>query len=76
MVNNERQIKPLRSYDVHQHFYRDGRDIYEVDQFTADDYEVVNNADGDPVRVRFFNTGNVIRDYSGMPVKIIITPVE
>lgn len=74
MSTNERQLKPMRKYEVHTHIYKDGRDCYECDTFTGDEHQVMVNGDGDVQRVQFLNAGNVIKEYFGAPVKIIITP--
>lgn len=76
MSTNERQLKPMKRYEIHTHIYRDGRDEYIEDIFTADEHQIMVNGDGDVQRVTFLNTGNVIKEYFGAPVKIIITPDE
>jgi hypothetical protein len=75
-MENRLRIKPLLKYEVHQHFYKDGRDVYEVDTITGDGYEVLDNEDGKHIRIRFYRTSNLIREYFGMPVKIVVSPID
>lgn len=70
-MKNERQIKPLRQYEVFRNVWNGGDNQVVSETFTADDYEVINDC-----RVRFMSSGNTVREYFGMPEKVIITPVD
>lgn len=71
-IKNERQIRPLRKYEVFTRQYTlDGHEE-QSETFTADD--MVRDEDS----LIFYSTGNPIRFYVGQPLphKIIVTPVE
>ena len=68
-MKNEVAIKPLRQYEVHTYQWNGLDNQANVETFTADDYEVVDN-----MRVRFMRTGNLIREYFNLPTKVIVTP--
>lgn len=66
MNNNERQIMPLRRYEIS---FTDG-DTMPV-SFTADDMQYDSDS------YRFYNAGNLIRLIVGYKVEqVVVTPVE
>lgn len=73
-MNNELKILPLRKYTVSVYDYRDLEGANKEETFTADHYNVV--ADSGIIRVIFYRTGNVIREYLGGVNKILVTPVD
>jgi hypothetical protein len=75
-MSNELQILPLREYTIERQYYEDGREVKDTEVFTADNYETVVDGDGDPQSVKFYRTGNLVREYFQLPTKITVTPVD
>jgi len=74
-MNNDLQIKPLLEYELTFSRYGGYADDPEraTEKFTAESYEV-NRSQYGPTSLRFFRTGNLIREYFETPVKIVATP--
>jgi hypothetical protein len=69
-MSNELRIKPLLKYEVI--LWNEGQ--FDSDIFTAEahSYDVVSNS------VKFYRTGNIIREYFNREYirKIIVTPID